>query len=63
MYFLRENIGSITYSANSSEAYARLLSRLKELQLLVEKADASGGEIVICCLIRLVNAGIWRRWH
>lgn len=62
MHFLKEEIGTITYPVDGATAYANLLSKLAELHLFVEEADADRREVVVRCLTRLANAGIWRCW-
>ncbi|MGC2330202.1 MAG: hypothetical protein WA581_02010 [Candidatus Acidiferrales bacterium] len=62
MYFLKEPVRTIKYPLDRTEAYRALLSKLAELQMPIEKTDESKGKIVVRCLTRPLNAGIWRSW-
>jgi hypothetical protein len=60
MCLIKELIGSIIYQLNVEESYNILLSKLRNLNLSIEKLDREKNMIIVSCLSKLTDIGFWK---
>ena len=60
MYFVKEPIATFIYSLDFDNTYDKLVSKLKEMGLPIEKEDRKKGKILVYCAVELIDWVFWR---
>ncbi len=62
MFFLKEKIHSSACRSDQASAFASLVSKLKDLDLHIEKEELAKAEVVVGCLGLPINWFLRRCW-